>query len=145
MNTFLPHVSFSASATVLDRARLGKQRIEVLQLLRALSGETKGWVNHPACKMWRGYEGALVNYGLAVCNEWIHRGYSDTCLQKIWDLEIRARWNPENPPWLGDRAFHASHRAALLYKDPVHYGQFGWTEKPAVPNSKGSLPYVWPV
>ena len=26
--------------------------------------------------------------------------------------------------------FYASHRANLLRKDPVHYGKFGWQEKP---------------
>lgn len=48
MQTFLPYPSFAESARVLDRQRLGKQRVEVLQLLRALTGQTKGWANHPA-------------------------------------------------------------------------------------------------
>jgi hypothetical protein len=30
-----------------------------------------------------------------------------------------------------------SHRAALLYKLPEHYSQFGWTEDPKVA-------YLWP-
>jgi hypothetical protein len=42
------------------------------------------------------------------------------------------------PPWLGDEAFHASHRSNLLRKNPEWYGQFGWTEP-------DDLPYVWPV
>ena len=70
MQTFLPEVTFTASAKALDNKRLGKQRVEVLQLLRALSGESKGWVNHPACKMWHGFEMALAVYGLAICDEW---------------------------------------------------------------------------
>ncbi len=32
----------------------------------------------------------------------------------------------------------SNHRAALLYKDPEYYSQFGWTEEPA-------LEYHWPV
>ena len=51
---------------------------------------------------------------------------------------------PPLPPWFGNAAFHASHRAALLYKDSKWYTQFGWTEKAATPDVKGSLPYVWP-
>jgi len=49
------------------------------------------------------------------------------------------------PPWLGDQKFHASHRAALLFKEPRFYLKFAWKEEPAIPNEKGSLPYVWPV
>lgn len=41
-------------------------------------------------------------------------------------------------PWLGDPAFHASHRSNLLRKNAEHYGAFGWTESP-------DLEYVWPV
>jgi len=135
MQTFLPHTSFDESAKVLDRQRLGKQRVEVLQLLRALNGETTGWRNHPACVMWRGYEVALANYGLAICKEWIRRGYKDTCFDKIFKYNNRI---VSLPPWIGDNGFHASHRSNLLRKDPIHYGQFGWSE----PND---LPYIWPI
>lgn len=140
MQTFLPYPSFARSAACLDRARLGKQRVEVLQLLRAILVPGSGWANHPAAKMWRGYETNLGLYGLIVCNEWTNRGYKDSCYG-----QIRAMMPPgvfyegtKSPPWIGDPTFHAAHRSNLLRKDPVHYGQFGWTE----PND---LPYVWPV
>jgi hypothetical protein len=35
VQTFLPYADFAESARVLDRARLGKQRVEALQVLRA--------------------------------------------------------------------------------------------------------------
>jgi len=144
MNTFLPYPSFVDSARVLDRQRLGKQRVEVLQLLRALTGETRGWATHPAARMWRGYEAELAMYGLCVCREWRRRGYKDTCLDKI-EAVLGNLPNCPCPPWWGNPALHASHRAALLYKDPAWYGQFCWDEAPAVPDAKGSLPYVWPI
>jgi hypothetical protein len=65
VQTFLPLPDFAESAAVLDRQRLGKQRVEVLQLLGALTGQRPGWVNHPAARMWRGHERALARYGLA--------------------------------------------------------------------------------
>lgn len=37
MQTFLPYPDFRQSAKVLDRARLGKQRVECLQLARAIA------------------------------------------------------------------------------------------------------------
>jgi len=151
MQTFLPYPDFAESAKVLDYRRLGKQRVEVLQLLTALRTGPEKWVtmngnrlkvatpwyNHPAAKMWRGYENALVFYGLEMCDEWISRGYKDTCYDKICNYLVMFSELAE-PPWFGNEDFHAAHRSNLLRKDPIHYGQFGWTE----PND---LPYIWPV
>jgi hypothetical protein len=137
MNTFLPYRSFEESARSLDNKRLGKQRVEVLQLLRAiLDPNAKGWRNHPCSIMWRGYENSLIRYGVAVCDEWIGRGFKDTCREKIQAWEPLAR-SDDDPPWLGDEALHASHRANLLRKDPEYYGRHGWKEDP-------TMEYVWP-
>jgi hypothetical protein len=87
--------------------------------------------------MWRGHERSLLCYGIDICKEWIRRGYQDTLLQ--WFLhQPTASFDPHPPSWLGDVAFHASHRSNLLRKDPVWYGQFEWTES-------ADLPYVWPL
>lgn len=67
MQTFLPYADFKQSAEVLDKQRLGKQRVEAYQILRALLGITNGWIHHPATKMWRGYERALAEYAMAMC------------------------------------------------------------------------------
>jgi len=136
MQTFLPYADFAESARCLDRQRLGKQRVEVLQLLKALR-DNGGWANHPAAKMWANNTDALVDYGLTVCVEWISRGYKDTCFAKILQYKTVGTKNPELPSWLGDADFHASHRSNLLRKLPAHYSQFGWAEP-------DSLPYVWP-
>lgn len=123
MQTFLPYADFAA-ARCLDRLRLGKQRVETYQLLRALLVPGSGWANHPATKMWRGYETSLCRYGLAVCLEWTGRGYKDTCADKIDRLgESVTTVKGLAPPWLGDPAFHAAHRSNLLRKDPAFYGQ----------------------
>jgi hypothetical protein len=132
MQTFLPYSSFIRSAMVLDRARLGKQRVEAYQIGRTLQGETRGWRNHPAVRMWQGYEAALALYQCIMMLEWESRGYQNAKL--VWP-DIRP---VTYPTWLGDPAFHASHRSNLLRKNPEHYQQFGWTEP-------DDLPYVWPV
>lgn len=137
MQTFLPYADFTRCAQVLDRQRLGKQRVEVVQLLRALRGETAGWRNHPAARMWRGHLYPLAWYGVAICDEWIARGYTDNCRQRIIDLGCTG-WRDPLPPWMGDERLHASHRAALLCKLPAHYSQFGWGDVPA------TYTYYWP-
>ena len=59
----------------LDQKRLVKQLLECRQIMAALSGETKGWVNHPATKMWRGKESLLSYYTWHVAYEMDVRGY----------------------------------------------------------------------
>jgi hypothetical protein len=136
LQTFLPYADFATSAKCLDNQRLGKQRVEVYQLLRCINGETDGWRNHPCTRMWRDYKNALVGYGLAICDEWIDRGFNDTLREKISAYSVEGPYLV--PYWLGRDTFHASHRSNLLRKDPVWYGKFGWTELPI-------LPYVWPL
>ena len=69
MQTFLPFADFAETARVLDGRRLGKQRVETLQILRALRVPGYGWRHHPAVGMWAGYEEALARYGLQMCEE----------------------------------------------------------------------------
>ena len=67
MQTFTPFSDFEASMRVLDRKRLGKQRVEVIQIVRALTVPGYAWGSHPAALMWKGYEEALGRYGLTAC------------------------------------------------------------------------------
>ena len=41
MQTFLPYESFAESAKVLDWRRLGKQRVEGMQIIKAITGEKR--------------------------------------------------------------------------------------------------------
>ena len=135
MQTFLPYASFQDSAVTLDRQRLGKQRVEAWQILNALDGNSKGWVNHPITRMWAGYEQALCEYGEAICFEWISRGYKDTLMERFSDrLAGETSW--DYPSWLGNADLHLSHRSNLIRKFPDHYSKL-WAD---VPND---LPYVW--
>ncbi|SNY33434.1 MSMEG_6728 family protein [Paractinoplanes atraurantiacus] len=148
MQTFLPYPDFVASAEALDQKRLGKQRVETIQVLRGLTVEGYGWRHHPAVKMWRGYAEGLVRYGLDMCAVWTATGRPDTCAATlVADLGLgrpvrtqkELAVEKELPPWLGDEDVHRSHQSALLRKDPDFYRPlFG----PDVPDD---LPYVWPV
>lgn len=138
MQTFLPYASFAESARCLDWRRLGNQRNEAKVIMRVLEGQPSRWANHPAVRMWVGYELALAAYGVEVCDEWRERGYVDH--QRGWFMDrllAGGRGGYPLPLWFGDEAFHASHRSNLLRKATEHYSQFGWTEP-------DSLPYVWP-
>ena len=145
MQTFLPYADFSESAASLDRQRLGKQRVENLQLLSALLDPGYGWQNHPAKLMWEGHHLALVSYQEAIVFEWHDiRGYKDTCWQKSLDLltdedmVLYLNHLYEMPAWLGDEAFHRSHQSNLVRKSPEHYA-------PQFPGVPADLDYIWPL
>jgi len=131
MQTFLPYPSFAKSASCLDNKRLGKQRVEAAQILRTLKGEGNlGWKNHPAVRMWEGFEDALGVYYDCVLTEWMIRGFNNNMA-----FTYASTYAP--PHWLGYGPLHASHRSNLLRKDPIHYMIFGWEEP-------DDLPYYWP-
>lgn len=136
MQTFLPYSDFNRSASCLDRARLGKQRVEVLQIINTLDSGSR-WQNHPAVLMWKEYREALIHYGLAICFEWQKRGYKDSILEKLFNLSEDPISEINLPYWFGDERLHASHRSNLLRKDALYYNRFGWVES-------ASLPYFWP-
>ena len=129
MQTFLPYPDFRTSLDCLDNRRLGKQRVEAMQLVRAIENKS-GWSNHPAAKMWQNYVSALKLYHDIAIRTWIERGFRNS--MKEYNEEV-----DEFPWWIGNEDFHSSHRSNLLRKDPVHYGRFNWREPP-------DLPYVWP-
>jgi hypothetical protein len=84
MQTFVPIAStdYSDIAKVLDNKRLLKQALEGWQILMVLEKlnpegqfrEPKGWVNHPAVKMWRGHTPALYRYVNDMLHEASNRG-----------------------------------------------------------------------
>lgn len=142
MQTFLPYPSYAESAKTLDLRRLGKQRLEVFQILQALTHTEGGWRSHPASQAWRHNIVALRRYLRVVVDEWTGRGYHDG----IWQ-DVAQRWSHMqrgalydqlvgDPWWLGLPAYHAAHRSNLVRKKAEHYGPL--FDEPA------GLPYVWP-
>lgn len=132
MQTFLPVADFKESAEILDYRRLGKQRVEARQILNALQGKSKGWVNHPATRMWKGFEPALEQYLREMILGWKSLGYKNNMEIPEKDSSIIY------PLWFKDENFHAAHRSNLLRKKPEYYSKFGWKEN-------SDLPYIWPV
>jgi hypothetical protein len=148
MQTFVPYAVFEDTARVLDPRRLGKQRVEVIQIVRALTVPGYAWSSHPAVLMWKGYEEALGRYGLTMCEVWTGLGFAYSCATTIRDDLAAAgvdrirkydelRDAGALPPWLFDEELQRTHRSALVRKDPEHYGAIF----PGVPRD---LPYHWP-
>jgi hypothetical protein len=149
MQTFLPVADFDETARLLDSPRLGKQRVETLQILRAMELPDYGWANHPAVRMWRGRTAALVAYGRAMVREWRARGFADSTDPLIAEFAPETASTSQAdldgagllPRWVGDEELHRSHRSNLLAKDPGFYRAAFSDRWPA---ERDDLPYVWP-
>jgi hypothetical protein len=133
VNTFFVHPNPKVTARLLDDKRLGKQRIECIQIIDTLEGRSKSWINHPAVKMWRGYTDALKDYFNIMVEEWIERGKNNNL--EFYELKE----DPEYPPWADMEKIWFSHQSRLLSKDPVFYaGKFN------PPKYCLDYGYIWP-
>lgn len=93
--------------------------------------------------MWKGLEPALAAYYNACVREWSARGKKNIECKideegEEW-LAARSAGKKEAVPWLGDDALHASHKSALLFKDPEYYSKFGWEGV-----GEPKVEYMWP-
>jgi hypothetical protein len=157
VQVFLPSTDFDAVAACLDRQRLNKQALEAWQIMMCNVGldpagnrrVSKGWYAHPAVRMWRGSERALLSYIEAMVSEWESRGYRSTILDKALATFDRAYvlglTKPEFalPAWFfthGD-AVARTHRVAVLSKNYDWYSQFGWVEDTGT--RPESYEYLW--
>jgi len=144
LQTFIPHgPDFLASADSLDNSRLGKQRAENIQIIRALLQPGYGWSNHPAVQMWSGHEGLLFAYHQAIVNEWTGRGNVDngtvaTFAQTLMQYAPKQAANLYVPLWLENERVSESHKASLYRKAPEAYPQFA----DAVLTSCHPVPYT---
>jgi hypothetical protein len=141
MQTFLPYADFIKSADILDKKRCWKQVVEAKQIISILSHleecpkDKVPWMNHPAVKMWVGYEAAL-------------KSYFDEFLWECTNIHgIHTKYKPyifygryQSPWWLGNEEFHRAMRARLIEKDRDFY-------LPLFPEDEGynDGKYWWPV
>lgn len=166
MQTFLTSYEgdHEYTAFTLDNLRLNKQALEGWQILLTLleldpAGnfrKPRGWVNHPAVKLWRDHELALYQYIIAMTKEWKKRGYNTTIgdkatqtIQVAFENALLPDHRFDNrPDWLSspDRLalIVASHRKALLVKNYEHYSQFDWAENTYTATTiPQNYEYVW--
>jgi Pyrimidine dimer DNA glycosylase len=165
MQTFLPYSNFLTSAQVLDKKRCWKQVVEAKQIISCLSGASNvRWKNHPAIKMWVGYEDLLNHYYNVFLFECLHEHKIKTSLPYIRNkythtigydshpcgiedsvfltLEENAKWYDKQnnlPFWYDDKNFHRSHRSRLIAKNRDFY----LSKFPDDENYNDSL-YWWP-
>ncbi len=137
MQTFLPDMNVSKAIDMLDNKRLGKQRVEAIQIASCLLEKETRWKNHPAVLMWKGYEDYLVLLYLNTTIETFgKRGFKNyKCLEHY--KRLKKLVNPKNikrPPWYNEN-FVLSHQSNLLRKNKDYYSKYF--------NVRDDLPYIW--
>ena len=128
MQTFITNrPEFGWGVAQLDQKRLVKQLLEARQIMSALAGDTKGWLNHPATKMWRGKEDLLYKYSVAVALEMSERKYTYEnnlfTISTTYSSILNDKVAPTNKRFsLHDLSrIIYTHRGRLYEKDPEHY------------------------
>lgn len=153
MQTFLPYKNFQQSFASLDKRRAFKQLVECNQLLNIILNRSnkKGWRNHPAVLMWQDHPDALkayYNIGYDYCKH--AHGINFVKLQHEQlknPLLDKALFYPS---WLGDEAFHHSHRCnlwrkALSDKDKGYMPLYNiLKDNPDFNQCDPTVEYIWP-
>lgn len=116
MQVFVPYPSPIDVAKCLDNLRLRKQIIECDQILKAITGESKAWKNHPVVKMYLDYAAWL----------WYYRETLDAYTQGCLSLARQYSYQCDayfRPPFLTESVCD-QHKRRLFTKAPELYPQF---------------------
>jgi len=132
MEIFHSEETWSLSVLALDDKRLGKQRLECIQILLSLSGIINIWEipkyihNHPVTLLWKGNEDYLLSYTTACIIEWGNRGYKNTkCISAFHDMRaITGDYPVKGKPSFITADFIQSHKIKLYSKNPLFYAKY---------------------
>ena len=139
MQTFICDIVLNISASNLDVKRLGKQRIEAIQIAMCLLEKESKWKNHPAVKMWKGFEVFLVKeYLKSILDEWNKRGFkNEKCKEHYFRLLEKVKNKKIIKPYWINSEFIEAHRSNLIRKKPEFYKKL-WSF------TESNLEYIWP-
>jgi hypothetical protein len=134
MMTFIVVGDLALNAELLDNTRLGKQRVEALQIINAILGNAgAGWRSHPATLAWKPYLNGLKYYANCIIAEWVKRGNNNNMPYFEIPSVVLMPW------WVKWDKLHQSHRAMLMRKDPFYY-----RTKFTVDPEYMQYGYIWP-
>ncbi|MCI4446974.1 MAG: pyrimidine dimer DNA glycosylase [Pyrobaculum sp.] len=128
MQVFRPYVDHGRSAAFLDDRRLGRQRVELKQVLLAilrrrgiLRDGRRGWLNHPIVLMYDAgpYVDDLVRYFYAAVDEWTRRGFRNNISLDDVEPLLKQLAGAPGTPVTEDLA--REYRRVLLLKEPCFY------------------------
>lgn len=114
MNVFIIGTPID-TAKVLDNRRLNKQIIECKQILKAIDGDTKAWVNHPATLQYKNHRRWLFSYMMCLIY------YKDN---QMWGAEQWSKEAEEYKPYWHTENYFTQMKRRLFTKNNEHYSQW---------------------
>ena len=105
------------TAKVLDKKRLNKQIIECRQILKAINGETKAWVNHPCTIQYRDNVEWLIAYTHCLESFFIN----DIHKSRVWNC-----YAMDFKPNFHTQGYFDNMKRRLYTKNKEHYKQFAY-------------------
>ena len=146
MQVFCPYVDPFDTALVLDRKRLGRQRQEVMTILRAINGPVSewkdpyAWSNHPTVKLWENDQMYLILYLDILNSMWEYLGYDG----------MKTRDFIDNPPVLDTSPISTTMRVlngleGLLLRDWEAYYTRKWNLRSFSPSKRMGYGYSIPL
>ena len=141
MITWLPQISYAASAARLDDERLGRQIDSCVTFLDVMDDPAEFEMeNAPEYLMWRDHQCAFVMYAIKMVMESRKRKIESWNIKVFHDYmrDLKNMGMPTTvPPWSRDANIIRSHRSRLMSLGPTHYG-------PQFPGTPLSMPILWP-
>lgn len=133
--TFILSNDPKTCASLLDKLRLNKQKLEctqIINIIENLSSEKKGFKSHPIIYMWKNNIDGLKYYCNCIIDEWVKRGYNNTT-KKFENVS-----EDDLPWWYKNKQIQYSHMASLHRKNPEHYSSLF-----TYPKEYYSTGYIW--
>src|SRR5574340_701136 len=116
--TLIPYSSFRKTAACLHDEDLKLMRVCALRVFYYLDKYPRipnSRTTKKACELWRGFENALCQYGIAIARELRTRGFEDTSLEVFKSKATRGPCI--KPEWVYWTSLQESHRSVLIVRD----------------------------
>lgn len=122
MQIFLPYIDIINVAKCLDKRRLHKQIVECKQIIKAITGESEAWKNHPIVKMYSN-DLEFVKMYLGVLEEYWKNNGEVTKNLSLLNEEAKTKL-----PSFINNEYLATMKGRLYVKDSIHYANFAYCE-----------------
>lgn len=127
MQIFLPYTDIINVAKCLDKRRLHKQIVECKQIIKAITGESEAWKNHPIVKMYKNNLEFVKVYLKVLEDYWELKQKNEDVDNNLGIYSSNERAKFLLPNFINNE-YLATMKGRLYVKDPVHYADFAHYE-----------------
>lgn len=127
MQIFLPYTDIINVAKCLDKRRLHKQIVECKQIIKAITGESEAWKNHPIVKMYSNDLEFVETYLETLEYYWKLKQKGEDIEDDLELCSLNERANCLLPTFINNE-YLATMKGRLYVKDLIYYSDFAHYE-----------------